>query len=274
MSLLDLASQIVDRASGSEGIEAFVTHEREFSVKAYEGEVENLSSAEPRGAGIRIVRDGRVGFAYTTDLTDEGIGVAVDLARSNSEHSTADDSVGLADAWTERSGSGRGTARRSPTITYRAGEGRLRSGARGRHVANSIRGSVPLRRRCTRTPIPRSRSQRRTGSSGIYRRTDAWCYSVAIAEEDDDTQIGFEFDLARGSRRIGSRDASRARPWSAAVGILGASKIPSKRMPVVFEPYVAGQFLGVSARRSPAKPCRRAARCSPTSSRPRWRRRH
>ena len=40
-----------DRAQGSEGIEAFVTHEREFTVKAYEGEVENLSAAEPRGAG-------------------------------------------------------------------------------------------------------------------------------------------------------------------------------------------------------------------------------
>lgn len=31
----------------------------------------------------------------------------------------------------------------------------------------------------------------------------------------------------------------------AAVEILGARKVPSKRMPVVFEPYVAGQFLGV-----------------------------
>ena len=30
---------------------------------AHEGQVENLSSSEPRGAGVRGVREGRVGFA-------------------------------------------------------------------------------------------------------------------------------------------------------------------------------------------------------------------
>jgi PmbA protein len=101
MSLLDLAAQIVDRAKGDEGIEAFVTHEREFTVKAYEGEVENLSSAEPRGAGVRVVREGRVGFAYTTDLTDAGLTAAVEQARSNSAHSTPDEAVALAEAWSD-----------------------------------------------------------------------------------------------------------------------------------------------------------------------------
>ena len=243
MSLLDLAAQIVDRASGSEGIEAFVTHEREFSVKAYEGEVENLSSAEPRGAGVRIVRDGRVGFAYTTDLTDEGIGVAVDLARSNSEHSTADESVGLADAWAE-----------APTPV----EGLFDDAQPSRNAQEKVDFALALEAATSKldkrirtveealyadsdTEIAIATTN---GIRGIYRRTDAWCYSVAIAEEDEDTQIGFEFDLARGLSGLDPERVARE-AVEAAVGILGASKIPSKRMPVVFEPYVAGQFLGV-----------------------------
>ncbi len=38
---------------------------------------------------------------------------------------------------------------------------------------------------------------------------------------------------------MGTRAARKA------LGVLGAKKIPSERMPVLFEPYVAGQFLGV-----------------------------
>ena len=243
MSLLDLAAKIVDRASGDEGIEAFVTHEREFTVKAYEGEVENLSSAEPRGAGVRVVRDGRVGFAYTTDLTDEGIGVAVEQARSNSEHSTADEAIGLADAWTE-----------APSDV----EGLLDDSQPSRSAQEKVEFALALEAATSKLD-PRIRTVEEAlysdsdteiaiattnGIRGFYRRTDAWCYSVAIAEEDEDTQIGFEFDLARGLGQLDPERVARE-AVQAAVGILGARKIPSKRMPVVFEPYVAGQFLGV-----------------------------
>src|ERR687895_400984 len=100
MSLLDVATGIVDRARRSEEIEAYVTHAREFSVKAYAGEVEHVTSAEPRGAGVRVVSDGRAGFAYTTDVTDAGIADVVSKARDNSRFATPDEAVGLAPPWT------------------------------------------------------------------------------------------------------------------------------------------------------------------------------
>jgi PmbA protein len=243
MSLLDLAKRIVDRAEGNEGIEAFVTHEREFTVKTYEGRVENLSSAEPRGAGIRVMSDGHVGFAYTTDLTDEGLSAAVGQARANARHSTPDDAVGLADAWSEEP---------QPV------EGLLDEDQPSRSAEEKIDLALTLEA-ATRKIDPRIRTVEEAlysdsdtelaiatsnGIAGSYRRTDAWCYSVAIAEENGDTQIGFEFDLARGLGQLDPGWVARAAA-DAALGILGASKIPSRRMPVVFEPYVAGQFLGV-----------------------------
>ncbi|MDQ3964686.1 MAG: TldD/PmbA family protein, partial [Actinomycetota bacterium] len=83
-----------------------------------------------------------------------------------------------------------------------------------------------------------------TGISASYARSDAWCYSVAIAEDAGDTQVGFEFGLGRSLREldpagVGGRSAQRA------VSVLGATKIPSARMPIVFDPYTAAQFLGV-----------------------------
>ncbi|MDQ4024348.1 MAG: TldD/PmbA family protein, partial [Actinomycetota bacterium] len=85
-----------------------------------------------------------------------------------------------------------------------------------------------------------------TGVEGDYRRTDAWCYSVAIAEDGDDTQVAFEFDLARGLGALDA-DAVARRAADRALSILGARKVPSARMPVVFDPYTSGQFLGVLA---------------------------
>jgi PmbA protein len=243
LSLLDLAARIAERGEQGEGVEAFVTHEREFTVKAYEGEVENLSSAEPRGAGVRIVRDGQVGFAYTTDLSEEGLGAVVAQARANSKHSTPDESVALAEPWSAQ----------PPDI-----EGLLDDSQTSRAPEEKVRFALALEAATSKLD-PRIRTVEdalysdsdteiaiatSNGIQGAYRRTDAWCYSVAIAEDDGDTQIGFEFDLARG---LGDLDPERVARVAVerAVGVLGAKKIPSRRMPVVFDPYTAAQFLGV-----------------------------
>lgn len=243
MSLLDLATRIAERAHGGEGVEAFVTHEREFTVKTYQGEVENLSSAEPRGAGVRIVRDRHVGFAYTTDLTDAGLSDAVEQARSNAVHTTPDGAVGLADPWIDRPPEPSGLfdeaqPARTPeekiefALVLEAATSKL--DPRIRTVEEALYSDSD-----TEIAIATS-----NGIQGVYRRTDAWCFSVAIAEDDGDTQIGFEFDLARGLTGLDAQRVARA-AVERAVGVLGAKKIPSRRMPVVFDPYTAGQFLGV-----------------------------
>jgi PmbA protein len=241
--LLDLATAIVERATSGEDIEAYVTHERTFQVKAYSSEVESLASAEPRGAGARLIRDHRAGFAYTTDLTDSGLNAVVDRARDNSRHATSDEATSVAPAWSEEPPEISGLVDRSQSDV----------------PADDKVAFVLELERATRAQDPRIRAVEEavysdseaevaiatsSGVAGSYRRTDAWCYALAIATEGDDTQIGFEFDLARGLAALDADDVAR-RSAHRALEILGASKIPSGRMSVVFEPYVSAQFLGV-----------------------------
>jgi PmbA protein len=241
--LLDLATAMVARATSGEDIEAYVTHERTFQVKAYSGEVESLASAEPRGAGARLIRDHRVGFAYTTDLSDSGLDAVVDRARDNSRHATSDEATGVAPAWSEEPPEISGLVDRSQSDV---------------HADDKVAFVLELER-ATRAQDPRIRAVEEavysdseaevgiatsSGVAGSYRRTDAWCYALAIATEGDDTEIGFEFDLARGLAALDADDVAR-RSAQRALEILGASKIPSGRMSVVFEPYVSAQFLGV-----------------------------
>lgn len=47
--LLELARSICERAQGDEQIEAYMVHDRTFQAKAYLGDIESVSSAEPGG---------------------------------------------------------------------------------------------------------------------------------------------------------------------------------------------------------------------------------
>ena len=66
--LIDIADRVIGWASADEQVEVFVVHERETEVRAYEQQVESLMVAESQGVGIRVVRDGRQGFAHAGTL--------------------------------------------------------------------------------------------------------------------------------------------------------------------------------------------------------------
>ncbi|MGH2787304.1 MAG: TldD/PmbA family protein [Actinomycetota bacterium] len=242
-SLLDLAGRIVGRAPRSEEIEAYLTHSREFSVKAYAGEVEHVASAEPRGAGVRVVSEGRAGFAYTTDLTDDGLADVVARARDNGRHATRDDAVALAPVWKSAPDQlddlvdeSFATLRPEDKVDFA-----LELERTTRALDARVRAVEEAAYSDSETAVAFATS---SGIAGSYRRTDAWCYAVAIATDGDDTEVGFEFDLGRGLSDLQSQLVAQG-AVDRAVQVLGAKKIPSARMPVVFDPYTAGQFLGV-----------------------------
>ena len=241
--LVGIAQRIAERAGSGEEIEAFLTHEKSFYVKAYSGEVESLSSAEPRGAGVRVVSSHRVGFAYTTDLSESGLEAVVAQARDNAAHATADEAIAL----TQRTDGAAGEI------------GGLVDSSQW-DVGPEEKAELALElERATREADPRIRAVEEAiysdsdatiavansnGVSAAYRRTDAWCYAVAIASDQDDSEVGFEFDLGRGMRSLDPQKVA-ATAVERAVRVLGARKIPSERMPVVLDPYTAGEFLGV-----------------------------
>jgi PmbA protein len=244
--LLDLANAVVGRARGAEDLEAFLTHARTFEVRAYSGEVESVSSAEPRGVGVRVVADGRVGFCFSTDVSDEGLDEVVVAARENCAHATRDDAVALANGWSEQPSElpelvdpslPGATPEDKAAFVLELERAARAEDRRVRAVEDAVYADSD-----SEVAIATS-----TGIAGAYRRTDAWSYVVVIVGEDSDTQVGFEFDLGRGLDALDAPSIAR-RAARRGLRVLGARKIPSTRMPVVFEPYVAGQFLGVVGR--------------------------
>jgi PmbA protein len=94
--LLDVATRLAERAEPGEQVEAYVARSTSTTVRAYNGEVESLTQASTAGVGVRVIIDGREGFAYAGTL-DEGVVLdALRDARDNAAFAQPDEHNGLA----------------------------------------------------------------------------------------------------------------------------------------------------------------------------------
>ena len=188
--LLDLAEQIVGWADEGEQVEAVVVHERETEVRAYEGEVESLTSAESQGVGVRVVRDGRQGFAYAGTLDSDALAEVLAEARDNLTFATPDEHCALAEPDGVKPAEldlYRATLVDHPTEAKvalaldlerrtRAADPRI-SGVESADYSDSISESAVATT---------------TGILATGRETGCFLSSYALAEQDGETQTGFD----------------------------------------------------------------------------------
>jgi PmbA protein len=82
---LEEAKGYVLRRAREMGLEAelLFVENRELSIRAQGGRLEELKEARQGGVGLRVVAGGRVGYAYTEELSQETLDWALEEAREN-----------------------------------------------------------------------------------------------------------------------------------------------------------------------------------------------
>ncbi|HUU37430.1 MAG TPA: TldD/PmbA family protein [Candidatus Desulfaltia sp.] len=82
MDFQSLAENIVKKAlkSGADEAEAYLTSGREFGLTVRNGDVETVKQATSKGMGLTVFKDKKLGFSYTSDFSDEGLGAFVQRA--------------------------------------------------------------------------------------------------------------------------------------------------------------------------------------------------
>ncbi|HHV72557.1 MAG TPA: TldD/PmbA family protein, partial [Clostridia bacterium] len=75
MELVEIAEKAVNTAKkmGIEQAEAYVQDAKSLTIEVSKQQVEDLKFSNKRGIGVRVIKQGKMGFAYTTDLSLEGI---------------------------------------------------------------------------------------------------------------------------------------------------------------------------------------------------------
>jgi PmbA protein len=240
-TLQDLADRVVAQARPGEQVEAYISRGSETDVRVYEGKIEHFVSAQSEGIGIRVIRDGRTGFAYAGTLDDTAIAEVLGEARDNVEFGTPDDWAGLAtpdgvdvvpqDLWNEALAAYPTDRKIEQALELErltlASDARIRV-----DDANYADAFVE-------TAVATTTGIRRSG-----RENGCYVSVSTLADDGDETQTGFgfsvgrspdEFDLAKAAREAADR----------ATRLLGSTKPPSRRTTVVLDPYVTAMFLGV-----------------------------
>ncbi|MCB1285053.1 MAG: TldD/PmbA family protein [Microthrixaceae bacterium] len=240
--LFQVADSVLDAARGGEQIEVVVSHARETEVRAYDGDVEAFTSSESRGVGIRVVHDGRQGFAYAGSIEADVVFETLAEARDNAMFSTGDEFVGLVspdgvevvemDLYDPR------VAAMSPEekialaieLEQRVLEGDPRIlGVEMAEYSDSIDTAV-----LASTTGIRSASSETANALIVY----------SLAGDDDEVTTGFGFSVGRGPDALDA-EAAAHQAVDRALRLLGASRVASQRLTVVFDPWVTAQFLGV-----------------------------
>jgi len=243
--LQEIADRVVARAAAGEQIEAFVARGGETEIRVYEGDVEHFVSAQSEGVGIRVVREGRTGFAYAGTLDESAVAEVLAEARDNVRFGTVDEFAGLAEPdgvpvtdqalWND-------DLAVFPTdekIDLAKKLEKLATGADPRVRVDEADYADAWAEAAVATTTGVRQSGRENG-----------CYvSVStLADEgegdDAETQTGFGFSVGRSPSEF---DLDRAANEAAdrATRLLGATKPESRRLTIVLDPMVTAQFLGV-----------------------------
>ena len=246
--LLELASSVVAQAQPGEDMEVYVTRGTDTEVRAYEGEVESLTSADSSGVGVRVLVDGsegsRVGFAWAGSLDLDVIAATVADARDNARFATPDPDVVLArpdgvaavelDLWDD-------------SVASTPMEKKV---ALAVELERATRAADPRVRQVSSADYADSRVEvalaSTTGVSSSRRRTTAFLSVDAIAGEGAETQTGTGFSVGRGPGELVA-DEAMDEAVMRAIRLLGAEKARSARCTVVFDPRVVSTLIAVVA---------------------------
>jgi len=242
--LQDLADRVVAMAAPGEQVEAVVAWSRDTEVRAYGGEVEHFVSADSSGVGVRVIADGRQGLSWAGVLDDAALANCLAEARDNASFSTRDEFAGLAEP------DGVEPVQLNlydPRLDQVSTEDKIRLAI---ELERAVLAGDPRMTGVESADYADAMSASAIATTTGLRRasaeTSVYLGAYALAGDSDGPTTGFGFSVARSTEGL-DPVAAAADAVERSVRMLGATKAPSGRLTVVFDPYVTSQFLGVIA---------------------------
>ncbi|MBI2677990.1 MAG: TldD/PmbA family protein [Candidatus Koribacter versatilis] len=253
IDLKQLATDVVKRAmaGGAAAAECVVRQGDEFSSVVRLGQVETLKESGGRSMGLRIFfhanGGGEGGFraasTHTSDFSKEGVEQMISGALALAKITSADPHSGLpaAGEFGQLSGD---LALYYDDVYSLPTEERIAQARRAEQAAmsadprisNSEGGSFDA---ATGNKILANS----LGFVGEYRRSYCSLSAVPIAQQDGAMQRDFWYSVARTLAKLDSPESVGKTAAARTLRRLGARKVPTARVPVVFEPMVARSLI-------------------------------
>jgi PmbA protein len=245
--LKELAQNIVRQAcaGGATAAECVIREGDEFSTLVRLGQVETLKESGSRSVGVRVFNGQRAASTYSSDFSRAGIDRMVSSALQLSKITSEDPYAGIPEPGLLGSISG-DLDLYSPDVYSLPGEERISYARRAEKAAldsdprikNSEGGSFDA---ATGHKIMANSH----GFVGEYRRSYCSIAAIPIAQTNDGAmQRDYWFSVSRNLKNLESPEHVGKIAAQRTLRRLGARKVKTARVPVVFDPLVANSILG------------------------------
>ena len=241
--LLAIASDIVERARryGADEADAYVSSATESSVRVRKGEVERVIEAGSRAAGVRVIKDKCTAITSTEEITPKALDQLARDAVELAQICEPDEHAGLPDkddlALGDQPNLQLYDERIESVSTDEMKDAALRCEQAAFDYDSRVTNSDGAEMAIVRGHVALANS---LGFGGAYPVTNAMLSVEAICDDADGIkQNDYWFTFERALHRMESAEEVGRKAAARAVAKLGAKKIETQAMPVVWDATVA-----------------------------------
>jgi len=243
----DWIASIVERAcqSGATDAEVLAVSTREFSVEVRMGAIEKLQEASSFGLGLRVLLDGRQASCSTSDVSEaairELIANAVEMARSTS----IDDAAILPEPdSTDSEEDSPLLSLFDPAIPQMETREKIQLALRAEDAARSSDSRITNSEGAACTTIERNVLLHTSrGLGGQYATTQCGLALAPIARDNQQMQVGYWSDRQCQLASLASPEEIGQEAARRAIRKLGARKIQTCSVPVIFDAEASASLL-------------------------------
>lgn len=229
---------------GIDAAEVFLRISSSTTVEVKGGKVDAFERANEAGAGLRVMSEGRMGFAFTTDFSDEALKALAEAAATNGRNVEPDPFQVIPRAARASFGPVNIYDPELVALSEREKIDRVKA---MEQEAFAVDGRI---KRIRKAQAGFSESEtvimNTLGAEVSYKGTACSASIEVVAEENGEAQAGWDFDVSRFYRKLDIEEIGR-RAARRALGLLGARGIETVKAPVVIEWHVAVEFLSILA---------------------------
>ncbi len=222
--------------------EVFLRSYTSTAIEVKDQKVDAFDRARDIGAGLRVLTNRRMGFAFTTDLSETALMILVQTAVTNARNTETDEFHSIPE---RPSAAYRSVEIYDPDIVALTEKEKIDRVMAMEREAFAI---DPRIKRIRKASASFSESEtlimNTNGGNVSYRGTAASSSIEAVAEDKGESQAGSDFDVNRFYHKLLIEEVGR-RAARKALDLLGARHIDSVRAPVILEADVAGEFLSI-----------------------------
>jgi len=251
-ALVDLGRSVVERAigGGADVAEAGVHSGSHLSVKVRMGEPELVEEAGSRALGLRVMVGQRVASTYTSDLSEAGQRTLIEDALELARLSESDEFAGPPDPSELSSRS-----QWADLETFDEGVSQISADEALSRALRGERAALDFDPRITNSEgasFTRARGVSALVTSGGFAGSDYGTYASIVVnpvadDEDGKKRSGYHWSASRHYADLEDSEAVGEEAARRTIAQLGAKKLPTQELPVIFDKDTARSILGLFA---------------------------